>query len=405
MSRQSDRSATAQFPTGRLRLALDRRAGWIEALVILTTIAVAFVVLGFAAAYFRDYFRIIVIFTVAWLLALLIAPLADRLQGRFSRVPRPVAVMAVLVPIIVLGSLVIIRLFAALADSIAQLGGALPALIANPPPVLDDIQRWADSRGLAVDVVGAFKSAVGDTLGGMTDVMAGLFGSAVGAIGTLVDGIIVVSLAVFMAIDRDRIIAFGLDLTPPSRRQDAILFRTRILAAFAGFVRSQLITGGLYGIWALGTSLVFGLPYALATAVLAGLIMAIPIYGPYVSWLPPVLVALLVRPEATLLVVAVMLVGWFIDENLLAPVVRAGALEMHPIVVMFAFLLGAQLAGSLGAILAIPLGAVTQAFVMEYFNRYRAERGWPTAEEQFDESEPPPARPEGSTTTVERPST
>ena len=78
---------------------------------------------------------------------------------------------------------------------------------------------------------------------------------------------------------------------------------------------------------------------------------------------------------------------------------------MHPIVVMFAFLLGAQLAGSLGAILAIPLGAVTQAFVMEYFNRYRAERGWPTAEEQFDESEPPPARPEGSTTTVERPST
>ena len=397
MSRQSDRSATAQFPTGRLRLALDRRAGWIEALVILTTIAVAFVVLGFAAAYFRDYFRIIVIFTVAWLLALLIAPLADRLQGRFSRVPRPVAVMAVLVPIIVLGSLVIIRLFAALADSIAQLGGALPALIANPPPVLDDIQRWADSRSLAVDVVGAFKSAVGDTLGGMTDVMAGLFGSAVGAIGTLVDGIIVVSLAVFMA--------FGLDLTPPSRRQDAILFRTRILAAFAGFVRSQLITGGLYGIWALATSLVFGLPYALATAVLAGLIMAIPIYGPYVSWLPPVLVALLVRPEVTLLVVAVMLVGWFIDENLLAPVVRAGALEMHPIVVMFAFLLGAQLAGSLGAILAIPLGAVTQAFVMEYFNRYRAERGWPTAEEQFDESEPPPARPEGSTTTVERPST
>src|SRR2546430_4689028 len=143
VSRQSDRSATAQFPTGRLRLALDRRAGWIEALVILTTIAVAFVVLGFAAAYFRDYFRIIVIFTVAWLLAFLIAPLADRLQGRFSRVPRPVAVMAVLVPIILLRSLVLIRLFAAPAFSHAQLGGALAPPLAHPRPRLGDIPRGA----------------------------------------------------------------------------------------------------------------------------------------------------------------------------------------------------------------------------------------------------------------------
>jgi predicted PurR-regulated permease PerM len=72
-----------------------------------------------------------------------------------------------------------------------------------------------------------------------------------------------------------------------------------------------------------------------------------------------------------------MLVGWFIDENILAPVVRAGALELHPIVVTFAFLLGGQLAGAIGAIVAIPLAAVVQAFVGKYLERYRAQRGWP----------------------------
>ena len=56
---------------------------------------------------------------------------------------------------------------------------------------------------------------------------------------------------------------------------------------------------------------------------------------------------------------------------------RAGALELHPIVVTFAFLLGAQLAGAIGAIVAIPLAAVVQAFVVKYLERYRAERGWP----------------------------
>ncbi len=57
--------------------------------------------------------------------------------------------------------------------------------------------------------------------------------------------------------------------------------------------------------------------------------------------------------------------------------VRAGALELHPIIVTFAFLLGAQLAGAIGAIVAIPLAAVVQAFVVRYFEQYRAQRGWP----------------------------
>ena len=76
-----------------------------------------------------------------------------------------------------------------------------------------------------------------------------------------------------------------------------------------------------------------------------------------------------------------MLIGWFIDENILAPLVRAGALELHPIIVTFAFLLGAQLAGAIGAIVAIPLAAVVQAFVVKYLEGYRAQRGWPGPED------------------------
>jgi predicted PurR-regulated permease PerM len=163
-----------------------------------------------------------------------------------------------------------------------------------------------------------------------------------------------------------------------------LLFRSRVATAFVGFIRSQIILGALYGVWAFGVSLLFGLPFAGATAFLAAVIMAIPIYGPYVSWLPPVFVALLVNPALALPVAAVMLVGWFIDENVLAPLVRAGALELHPIVVTFAFLLGAQLAGAIGAIIAIPLAAVVQAFFVEYLDQYRTDRGWPSETDATD---------------------
>ena len=205
--------------------------------------------------------------------------------------------------------------------------------------------------------------------------------------GTFVDVIIVISLAIFMAVDSDKIMRAGLDLTPPEKRDDAMLFRRSVGSAAAGFIRSQIILGGLYGVWAFLVCLVFGIPFAPALAFLVGLIMAIPIYGPYVSWLPPVIVVAFVRPEVAIIVAIVMLVGWFIDENILAPLVRAGALELNPIIVTFAVLLGAQLAGAIGAIVAIPLAAVIQSFVVKYLEAYRAQRGWPGPDDDVGASD------------------
>jgi predicted PurR-regulated permease PerM len=362
---------------GRLRTVLERRAEWVEALIILSTVAAAFVVLDFLARYFQDYFRLILIFFFGWLLAFLISPVADWLQRRLTRLPRGIAVIAVIVPVILIGSLILVRVMVALADSLVQLAAALPGLIANPPAILSDIQARLASVGIHVDLVATFQTIATDLFKGLADVGVGLFGGVLSAFGTVVDAIIVVSLAVFMAIDRDKILRLGLEITAPDKREDAMLFRRSVASAAAGFIRSQLVLGGLYGIWAWIVSFVFGLPFAPATAVLSGLIMAIPIYGPYVSWLPPVAVALLVQPDIALLVAIVMLIGWFIDENVLAPVVRAGALDLNPIVVTFAFLLGAQLAGAIGAIVAIPMAAVVQAFVVKYFEQYRTKRGWP----------------------------
>jgi predicted PurR-regulated permease PerM len=376
----------------RLRDALDRRSEWVEALVVLLTIVAGFLVLGFLATYFQDYFNLILIFFLAWLLAFLISPVADWIQRRLTRTPRALAVIAVIVPVILVGALIVVRVMASVAESFVGLAAALPGLNANPPSFLTDIQSLLDAQGFDVDVAGAFQTAASGLLQGMTDVMPTVFTGALSAIGTFVNAIVVVSLAVFLAIDRDSILKLGLDLTPPDKREDVLLFRRSVGTAFAGFIRSQLILGALYGVWALLVSFAFGLPFGPATAFLAGIIMAIPIYGPYVSWLPPVFVAVLVRPEVALLVAAVMLVGWFIDENILAPLVRADALALHPIVVTFAFLLGAQLAGAIGAIVAIPMAAVVQAFVTKYLEQYREVRGWPSPDDAPIQA-PPPVEP------------
>jgi predicted PurR-regulated permease PerM len=387
----------ATGPTrGRLEAALERRASWIEALIVLATIAAGFIVLGFLATYFRDYFHLGLIFFLAWLLAFLVSPVADFLQRRLHRLPRVVAVIGVIVPVILFGAIIGVRIVLAIGQSFAELAAALPGLIANPPPMLTDIQAWLEARGIATDVTSAYESIVGGILGALAGGAGTLFAGAASALGTFVDAIVVITLAIFMAIDRDKIMQFGIDLMPVARRGDQLLFRRSVSAAFSGFIRSQLILGALYGLWALLVSLVFGLPYVAATTFLTGLIMAIPIYGPYVSWLPPVLVAMLVSPTTALPVAVVMLVGWFINMNILAPLVRSDSLQVHPIVVTFAFLLGAQLAGPIGAIIAIPVAAVVQAFFFVYRDRYSGSKN-PGTKVTDTQGVPPSAPAEAAT--------
>jgi predicted PurR-regulated permease PerM len=358
---------------GRLASLLERRASWIDALIVLATIAAGFVVLAILAAIIHQLFHLALIFILSWVLASLISPVADVLQHRLRRLPRAAAVTGVVVPVIVIGALVGARLVTSIVDSFASLADALPGLAANPPAVVTDAQSWLAARGIAVDVDSAYRTISDAILAGLGGGAGSVVVGAAGVFGTFADALTVITLAIFMAVDRERILQFGVDLMPERRRPAQALFRKSVGAAFSGFLRSQLIAGAAYGLWALVVSLVFGLPFAIATAFLTGLIMSIPIYGPYVSWLPPVVVAVLIGAPSTPLVVVAMVVGWFVNMNFIGPLVRSDQLQVNPIVVTFAFLLGAQLEGPIGAILAIPIAAVVQAFFVEYRDRRRAE--------------------------------
>jgi predicted PurR-regulated permease PerM len=183
----------------------------------------------------------------------------------------------------------------------------------------------------------------------------------------------------------------GPDLIPPARRDEAYKFRKDVGFAFAGFIEAQVALGAVYGLWAVVVCVLLGIPHAAAAGFLAGVTMAIPIYGPFVSWLPPVLIAAVVTPDVAVLCLVLMLVGWFIDENVLAPLVRAGAVDLHPIVVTIAFLMGAQMAGAIGALISIPIAAILTSFFRFYFDRYRTARGWTEVDLPTDGKAPAPA--------------
>lgn len=378
---------TTTAPPGLVQL-LRADAPLVRVVLILAILVLTFVALGFIAGYFEDWSHLIWLLFLAWFLAFLLNPAANFLQRHLRRLPRPLAVIGVLVPILLVVGVVLLNLLATIVGSIAELAAALPGLAKDPPDLITQLQTWFDARGLDVNVADTFQALMKNLL----NALVAFSGAAVAGIGetfgVFIDALMIVTLAVFMAIDGDRIFRFGLDLIPPQRREEALLFRKNVGFAFAGFIRAQVALGAIYGAWAFIVCVLLGIPYAPAAAFFSGVIMSIPIYGPYVSWLPPVLIAAVAVPNVLIPTLVLMLVGWFVDENVLAPLVRAGAVDLHPIVVTVAFLMGAQMAGAIGALVSIPIAAILTSFFMYYFERYRTARGWTDAEPAVAEGGP-----------------
>ena len=143
--------------------------------------------------------------------------------------------------------------------------------------------------------------------------------------------------------------------------------------------------------------------------------MAIPFFGPFVAWAPPVVVALFFVPEALLpALILLMGIGWFVVMNILQPRLMQGAVGIHPIVVLGSVLIGLRIAGIPGAIFGIPIAAVLSAFFFQLLERGAGDRSVAgRAAKRVGEREGRPVRkpqrararaaPTTSTTAIRRP--
>ncbi len=100
----------------------------------------------------------------------------------------------------------------------------------------------------------------------------------------------------------------------------------------------------------------------------------IPFFGPFISWAPPVIVALALQPESLIPTVILMGIGWFFVMNVLQPRIMQGAVGIHPIVVLGSVLIGGRIAGIPGAIFGIPIAAVVSAFFFQFLHRTSGDR-------------------------------
>lgn len=345
---------------------------WLHAALVIGTLVLGLVLMAQIASLLAYFSDILLILLLAWLLAFMLSPLASLILRAFPRLPRVVVVGAIYIALFVGLSWIILVVAGSLASSIAGFVTELPNLQARLPEVLAGIQATLQNLGFQVDLVAAGRDLLGN-LGNLGDKLVGpLTDLALFSLGIVGNLLIVIFLSLFIVLDKDRILAYANRMVPPQYGETARLFETSVSASFGGFIRGQAIQGLIFAAVAVFAHLVFGLQFLPASAALSGVLQMIPFFGPFFSWAPPVVVALLTKPEAVVPTVIVMGFGWFVVSNIIVPRVMSRAVGIHPVVVLIAVLLGLKLAGIAGAIFALPFAAIIAAFVQNFLLRNAA---------------------------------
>ena len=167
-----------------------------------------------------------------------------------------------------------------------------------------------------------------------------------------------------------------LALIPPGRRERVEPVLREVRRIVAGYVRARLIVSlavgavATFGLW------LIGMPFWLLLGFVVGVANLIPVLGSWIGGVPVALVALETKPPSFLLVVLVVIVvSHAIDGYLLSPIVLKGTTDLHPVVVLLAVLVGAEVAGFLGILAAIPVAGVAQFLVRDRVGAAAAAAG------------------------------
>jgi predicted PurR-regulated permease PerM len=192
---------------------------------------------------------------------------------------------------------------------------------------------------------------------------------------SVISGLIIIVLgpvmAFYLLVDLPRLNRGAMALVPPGRREEIRGLMDRIGQAVGGFFRGQLLVAlfvgvaSSIGLWAIG------LPFWLLVGMVAGIFNLVPLVGPFIGGGLAVIIALVSgQPLKAVWAALVLLVVQQIDNHLISPNVMGRTVQLHPVVVMLALLVGASFAGLFGMLVIVPLAAVVKIVFLFIWSKY-----------------------------------
>lgn len=337
---------------------MDVSSKTLKAVLIVLAMLLCIYLVSQLRGFFQDIWSVLralfIPFLVALIISYLLEPLVNVLTAR--KVPRGVAIIVIYCAFILFCVVAVLNAIPMINRQFAQLAQHLPTFIAQADHWLDELTR--KKQYLPEAVRKGIESGLQQFEQHLTQYASSALTMLSGTINALFILFTIPFLAFYMLKDARSIGRGMVRLAPVKYREDVGRTLRGVDETLGNYIRGQLLVMLAVGVLAFAGLLVVHMPYALLLALFLALADLVPYIGSVIGAAPSVLLALAISPQMALKVLLVIVIVQQIEGNLLSPQIMGRTLNLHPMAIVAALLIGGEMGGFLGLIVAVPTLAV-----------------------------------------------
>jgi predicted PurR-regulated permease PerM len=316
-------------------------------------------------------------FVIALFLAAVLNPAVNWLQRRHRLMKRPLAIGLTYLALLVALLLVVGIFLPVLVDQINGFIKFVTTAANAPEGPTQYIKGLAKDNGLG-GLFQRFSDQLDELRKHLGGVLQNLLSSS-GQIAVSVAGMIaalatVLTLTFFLLLGSERYVNAGVGLFPERHQPLVRRLFSRSAGAISGYITGNLAISVICGITTFIVLLLLGMPYAAPLALLVAVLDLIPLVGATLGGALLVIVGLFVEPWKAVVLLVYIVVYQQAEGSVLQPLVYSKAVQLNGLVILVALLVGGQLLGIPGALLAIPVAEIIRIVITELLAYRRTAR-------------------------------
>ncbi|MGD8626833.1 MAG: AI-2E family transporter [Anaerolineae bacterium] len=321
-------------------------------------------------------------YVLGLVLAYLLLPLVNWLDGhmpaRFHswHLARPLSIIVTYLLLIA----IVVGLVAFVVPIVAE---QVDVLIKNWPELANRVDDWWEAgRGWYTETIppdwkATIETNVRDLL---DDVATTLQDGLVATVRTVsstvgfIIGMVVIPFWLFYILHDESQVKNGvLHALPQELRPDVASVARLVDDVLSAYLRGQLLLVLFVGGMAMIALFIIGVPFALVLGIIAGIFEVLPYVGPILGAIPALLVALLSNPASAIWVAVAFFAIQQVENLILVPRIAGESVKLHPALVMVVLVIGNELAGFLGMLIAVPIAAAIRDLFKYFYLRFQDE--------------------------------
>ncbi|WP_231378682.1 MULTISPECIES: AI-2E family transporter [Virgibacillus] len=299
-------------------------------------------------------------FLIACLIAYLLYPIVNQLH--YYNIPKGIAVLLIYILFFGGTAYLIYRVYPMIVYQVRELNDQFPQFIKMYEQLV--YQMYEYTSFLPETVHDKFDQLFARIESSLDQLLSRLVNGFTKVFDLVILLTVIPVLVFYFLKDYNKMKAFFKGFIPKKYRSTSSKMVHAIDETLGNYIRGQLIVCLFVS---LTTFIIFkfllGLDFALLLAVLMGITNLIPYFGPIIGAIPAVAIAFTISGKLVIFVILSVFAIQLIESNLLSPFIVGKSINIHPAAIIFALLLGGQLFGVIGMVIAVPLMTIVKVIV------------------------------------------